>query len=209
MEPLKLDAQGNPLLPQPDEISRREKDDAMGAYLMMFAAIGISLPLPVINLIASVIYYVVNRNKSRFVAFHSHQSLITQLPISVFNLIAFGWLIQIFFFNFDAFVEAIEFFDYATFPTQYLYLFGFIIFIFLWNSVYMVFSIIGSTKAYRGRFFYMPFFGIVSFNKFYGAKAVNNNLKPAKSQNAPPPGYTSSYRNRDSKENVPQEDKNL
>ncbi|MCH8319303.1 MAG: hypothetical protein IIA88_12580, partial [Bacteroidetes bacterium] len=39
-------------VPQPDEIPTREKEDAMGAYLMMFAAIAAGLPLPIINLIA-------------------------------------------------------------------------------------------------------------------------------------------------------------
>ena len=43
-------------LQQPDEIPEREKEDAMGAYLMMFAAVAIGLPLPIINLIASIIY---------------------------------------------------------------------------------------------------------------------------------------------------------
>ncbi|MEX2597058.1 MAG: hypothetical protein WEC59_09050, partial [Salibacteraceae bacterium] len=61
-------------LPQPDEIPDHEREDAMGAYLMMFAAVASALPLPVINLIAAIIYYYVNRRKSRFVHFHSLQS---------------------------------------------------------------------------------------------------------------------------------------
>jgi len=47
-------------LPQPHELSEREKEDAMGAYLMMFAALATSLPLPIINLIAATVYYYVN-----------------------------------------------------------------------------------------------------------------------------------------------------
>ncbi len=43
--------------PQPNELSKREKEDAMAAYLMNFAAWGASLPLPSLNLIASAIYY--------------------------------------------------------------------------------------------------------------------------------------------------------
>jgi len=31
-------------LPQPDEIPEREKEDAMGAYLMMFASLAIGSP---------------------------------------------------------------------------------------------------------------------------------------------------------------------
>jgi hypothetical protein len=54
-------------LPQPDDISIREKEDAMGAYLMMFAAHAIGLPLPIISLVAAIIYLYLNRKTSRFV----------------------------------------------------------------------------------------------------------------------------------------------
>jgi len=39
-------------LPQPHEIPKRDREDAMGAYLMMFAAWGAGLPLPLLNLLA-------------------------------------------------------------------------------------------------------------------------------------------------------------
>ena len=54
-------------LEQPDELSTRQKEDAMGAYLMMFAALGAGLPLPIINLIAAVIYYYINKSASSVV----------------------------------------------------------------------------------------------------------------------------------------------
>jgi len=60
---------------QPDEIPIREREDAMGAYLMMFAALAAGLPLPIINLIAALVYFYINKGKSRFVRFHSLQSL--------------------------------------------------------------------------------------------------------------------------------------
>ena len=56
-------------IPQPDALGEREKEDAMGAYFMMFAALASSLPLPIINLIAAIVYYYINRKKSRFVHF--------------------------------------------------------------------------------------------------------------------------------------------
>ena len=52
-------------LPQPDEIPKREREDAMGAYLMMFAAWGARLPLPLLNLLAAVIYFFTNKKPSR------------------------------------------------------------------------------------------------------------------------------------------------
>lgn len=64
-------------LPQPHELSEREKEDARGAYLMMFAALATTLPLPIINLIAAIVYYYVNRKKGRFIHFHCLQSLLS------------------------------------------------------------------------------------------------------------------------------------
>ena len=50
-------------LPQPDEIPKREREDAMGAYLMMFAAWGVGLPLPLLNLVAAIIYFFTNKKR--------------------------------------------------------------------------------------------------------------------------------------------------
>ena len=50
-------------IPQPNELSKREREDAMGSYLMMFAAFAVGIPIPTINLIASAIYYYANRKK--------------------------------------------------------------------------------------------------------------------------------------------------
>ena len=47
-------------VPQPDDIPVREREDAMGGYLMMFAALAAGLPLPIINLIAAIIYFYIN-----------------------------------------------------------------------------------------------------------------------------------------------------
>ena len=48
-------------LPQPDQLAEREKEDGMGAYLMIFAAFAVGLPLPVVNLIAALIYYFIKK----------------------------------------------------------------------------------------------------------------------------------------------------
>ena len=79
-------------LPQPDEISNREKEDAMGAYFMMFAAWAIGFPLPILNLVAAVIYFFVNKKNSRFIAFHALQSLLSQIPVTLVNVGFIAWL---------------------------------------------------------------------------------------------------------------------
>jgi len=80
-------------LPQPDEIEVRVREDAMGAYFMMFATAAIGLPLPVLNLVAAIIYYFINRDKGRFVRFHTLQSLYSQIPVSLLNSGLVAWTI--------------------------------------------------------------------------------------------------------------------
>ena len=154
-------------LPQPDEISIREKEDAMGAYLMMFAAIAAGLPLPVINLIAAIIYYFMNRHKSRFVKFHALQSLITQLPTSLINAIAVFWGIRIFFYN-------------VAFSNLYK---GYLVFVILANVLWVVFSLIAAVKARRGKFYYMIFFGKYAYLRTF---AIKENDKKEEYINLPP-----------------------
>jgi uncharacterized membrane protein len=168
---------GKIILPQPDEITKRDKDDAMGAYLMMFAAMGAGLPLPLINLLAAVIYYYINKKKSRYVAFHAYQSLITQIPISVLNAGLLFWLLRILLMTSPVFNSS--FFIYLSFAG-------------LWNLIYMVLSIVASVKARRGHLYYMLLFGPIAFNRFYGKIALERQLiqdKDNSGVNLPPSGF--------------------
>jgi uncharacterized membrane protein len=135
-------------LPQPDQIPEREREDAMGAYLMMFAAVAVALPLPVINLIAAIIYYFVNRTKSRFIHFHSLQSLLSQLPTTLMNWGLLYWSLRIWFFN------SLEFDDYYK---------GYLLTTILANLLYLIFSIIAAVKARKGRMYYFMFFGKLTY----------------------------------------------
>lgn len=139
-------------LPQPEEISTREREDAMGAYLMMFASIGAGLPLPIINLIASVIYYYVNKGKSRFVRFHSLQSLISQLPTTLMNAGGVAWGVQIFF---SRELEVNDLFI-AYWVTAGLF-----------NLLYFIFSIVAAIKARKGQMYYFLFFGKLAYHQVY------------------------------------------
>ena len=158
-------------LPQPDELSEREKDDAMGAYLMMFATWAVGLPLPVLNLIAAVIYFYVNKKSSRFVAFHALQSLLSQIPVTMVNIGLVAWLIRTLIGSIG-FSSA--FFIYLSFMV-------------LINLLYLIFSIIGLVHARKGRFYYMPLFGRISFSRYYGpnAEILNKPVPP----NRPPEGF--------------------
>jgi uncharacterized Tic20 family protein len=138
-------------IPQPHELSNREKEDASGAYLMMFATTALGLPLPLINMIASVVYYFVNRSKGRFVQFHALQSMYSQLIVSAVNSILVIWAVS-------NFVKSNPF-------TNIFW--GFAIAAGVFNVIYTVFSIIGAVRAYKGRFYYFFFFGRLSFIQTY------------------------------------------
>ena len=142
-------------LPQPQELTKKERDDAMGAYLMMFASVGAGLPLPILNLIAAIIYYYVNRSKSRFVKFHAYQSLISQLPTTLLNAVALSWFIR-------------NMINSAGFDQNF---FGFVIAVILTNVAYFIFSIIGAIKARKGQMYYLLCFGKVSYVKAFKIKA--------------------------------------
>ncbi|MCB0832347.1 MAG: DUF4870 domain-containing protein [Bacteroidetes bacterium] len=153
-------------LPQPDEVPVREREDAMGAYLMMFAAVGAGLPLPIISLIASIIYYFINRTKSKFVHFHALQSLLSQLPVSLMNAMAVFWAIRILFFDwvFDEVYKA------------YLWM------LLVVNLAYIIFSLVAAAKARKGQFYYFLFFGRICYQSVFAVKEV---AAPAPS-NRPP-----------------------
>ncbi|MBD3345295.1 MAG: DUF4870 domain-containing protein [Chitinivibrionales bacterium] len=156
-------------IPQPHEISDREKEDAMGSYLMMFAAWGAGLPLPIINLIAAVIYFFINKKTSPFVAFHSFQSLLTQIPITLFNAGVIFWLIMII----------------SPYAEDTVYFYSYLVFVVLWNLIYMVFSIIACLQARKGKLYYFWVFGRLAFARYFGTKAK----KKREEVNRPPEGF--------------------
>jgi uncharacterized membrane protein len=142
------------VLPQPADIAQREKDDAMASYLMMFASWAIGLPLPLVNLVASAVYYAVNRKSSKFVAFHALQSFLSQVPVSLLNAGAVGWGIGML-------VKG----D----PAQGLWPFlGYVFFAAAVNILYLGYSIVALLQANKGRFYYLPFFGRLAFDRHYG-----------------------------------------
>ena len=154
-------------LPQPNEISLREREDAMGAYLMMFAAVAAGLPLPIINLIAALIYYFINKSKSRFVHFHSLQSLYSQFPTSILNGGMVFLMVRIWFFDW-------EWNDYGK---------GYLGIVIVANLIYFAFSIVAAVNARKGRFYYFLFFGKLTYQQVYkikGEKEITDqvNLPP-------------------------------
>ena len=74
-----------------------ELEQASNSYLMAIVAIIAGLPLPVINSIASVIYYLTHRKSSYFVRWHCIQSILSQAVLIPFNSFAFAWTVYLIF----------------------------------------------------------------------------------------------------------------
>lgn len=140
-------------LPQPEEVSLREKEDAMGSYLMMFAAFAVGVPIPAVNLIAAIVYYFINRNKGKFVKFHTIQSLYSQIPTTLMNWVLTAWIIRNFFWN-----------DGNGFDDIF---WGYVATVVIFNLVYVIYSIVAAIKARKGHFFYFIFFGRIAYHFAY------------------------------------------
>lgn len=76
-----------------------EAEKASNSYLMSMVALIAGLPFPIINLIATLIFYVGNRRGTYFVRWHCTQALLSQFSLLLINSIAFWWTISILFFS--------------------------------------------------------------------------------------------------------------
>lgn len=74
-----------------------EAESASNSYLMSMIAIIIGLPLPIINLLATLFFYLSNLKSTYFVRWHCTQALLSQLSVLFINSYAFWWSISILF----------------------------------------------------------------------------------------------------------------
>ncbi|MDR1919761.1 MAG: DUF4870 domain-containing protein [Tannerellaceae bacterium] len=76
-------------------IREDEAEKASFAYLMSTIVLIVGLPMPIINMIATVIFYLANRRRSYFVRFHCLQSMLSQMLIVAMNSVGVWWTISI------------------------------------------------------------------------------------------------------------------
>ncbi len=74
-----------------------EAERASNSYLMSVVAVIAGLPLPIINLVATAIFFLSNRKGSYFVRWHCTQALISQATVLVMNSAGFYWTLSIIF----------------------------------------------------------------------------------------------------------------
>jgi uncharacterized membrane protein len=57
----------------------------------------VGLPLPIINLLATLFFYIANRKSTYFVRWHCLQALLSQFSLFVLNSMGFWWSVSIIF----------------------------------------------------------------------------------------------------------------
>jgi uncharacterized membrane protein len=80
--------------PPPDEY---ESEKASNSYLMSVVALMVGLPFPLINLIATAIFFFGNRSSTFFVRWHCMQALLSQAIVLFINATGVYWTLSIIF----------------------------------------------------------------------------------------------------------------
>lgn len=163
-------------LPQPEDISEKDRENGFGSYIMMFA--GTYFPVPFVEIISSLIYYLYFRNKSRYASFHAYQSLLGQIPVTLINGGFFAYAIILL-------IRLIrdDFLDSALRNRFFIFL----ALVVLINIIYIIISLYIALKAKKGIICYMPVAGRMAYEKYYGPDAVEIVSSPGKAHiNRPP-----------------------
>jgi len=88
----------NPDIPIEEVVPHEdEKESASGCYIMSLVAVMIGLPMPIINLVATGLFYFLSRRGTYYVRWNTIQALISQVPLFVMNNILFWWTVRILF----------------------------------------------------------------------------------------------------------------
>jgi hypothetical protein len=77
--------------------SDHESERASNSYLMSLIAIMVGLPLPIINLAATFMFYLGNRKGTYFVRWHCTQAFVSQFSLLCINSVSFYWTMSILF----------------------------------------------------------------------------------------------------------------
>jgi hypothetical protein len=124
----------------PDEY---ETEKASNSYLMSLVVIMVGLPLPIVNVIASAIFYFANKKSARFVRWHCTQTLLAQgftLPVNAAGLY---WTLGIIFGR-------------TTVSNNYI---AYILTIILFNLVEFIATIYAAIQTRKGKHVVWWFFG--------------------------------------------------
>jgi uncharacterized Tic20 family protein len=126
--------------------SEHEKEKASNSYLMSLVAVFAGLPLPIVNLLATLFFYLANRKSTYFVRWHCTQALLSQLVLLFANSYSFWWTVSIIFT------------DEKVSNHYFAYLFTVIVF----NVLEIISTIYCAVETRKGKHVNLWFFGNVT-----------------------------------------------
>ena len=126
--------------------TEHEREKASNSYLMSLVAVIAGLPLPIINLLATLFFYIGNRKSTYFVRWHCIQALLSQLVLLFANSYSFWWTVSILFTD-----------EKAT-NNYFAYLFTVIVF----NILEIISTIYCAVQTRKGKHVQVFFFGNVT-----------------------------------------------
>ncbi|MEY2774463.1 MAG: hypothetical protein RLZZ275_810 [Bacteroidota bacterium] len=74
--------------------TEQEATQASFSYVVSMAAVAVGLPLPIINLVASVIFALGSRRAAPFARWHATQALLSQLLLFIVNASLMAWTVR-------------------------------------------------------------------------------------------------------------------
>jgi uncharacterized Tic20 family protein len=123
--------------------SDHEAEKASNSYLMSLVALVAGLPLPIVNLLATLFFYLANRKGTYFVRWHCLQALFSQLTLLCMNSVCFWWTIAIIFNGQQ--------------PTNYY--FGYLFTVIFFNLLEFISTIYSAIQTRKGIHVQQWFFG--------------------------------------------------
>lgn len=75
----------------PSAPMEHEAEKASNSYVMSIIALFAGMPLPVINLVATLIFFLGNKKGSYFVRWHCTQALLSQVSLLIINTAGVAW----------------------------------------------------------------------------------------------------------------------
>lgn len=126
--------------------TEHEREKASNSYLMSLVAVIAGLPLPIINLLATLFFYIGNRKSTYFVRWHCIQALLSQMVLLFANSYSFWWTVSIIFTD-----------EKAT-NNYFAYLFTVIVF----NVLEIISTIYCAVQTRKGKHVQVFFFGNVT-----------------------------------------------
>ena len=112
-----------------------EAERASNSYLMSVIALMVGLPLPIVNLVATLIFYLGNRKSTFYVRWHCMQALLSQTTVLFMNSAGMWWTLSILF-------------DEVRISNPYI---GYMITVFLFNLSEFILTVYTAIQTRKGK----------------------------------------------------------